>query len=43
MIRSIKIPLKKGGTITITIKLTPPHQIIKNDWIKLKKITQNLF
>ena len=40
MSRSIKIPLKKG---TITIKLTPPHQIIKNDWIKLKKITQNLF
>ena len=42
MSRSIKIPLKKG-TITITIKLTPPPQIIKNDWIKLKKITQNLF
>lgn len=42
MIRSIKIPLKKG-TITITIKLTPPHQIIKNNLIKLKKITQNLF
>lgn len=42
MSRSIKIPLKKG-TITITIKLTTPHQIIKNNLIKLKKITQNLF
>jgi hypothetical protein len=42
MIKNIKIPLKKG-TITIKIKLTPPHQIIKEDWTKLKKIIQNLF